>query len=110
MQSILLVMTNLPDAATARLLARTLVEARLAACVNIIPGVESVYRWQNQIEESTEVTLMIKTTSQAYRQLETALRSAHPYDLPEIIALPLAEGYSPYLHWVAAETNFQDHA
>ena len=110
MQNILLVMTNLPDAETARSLARILVEARLAACVNIMPGVESVYRWQNQIETSSEVTLMIKTTSQAYPQLETALRSAHPYDLPEIIALPLTAGYAPYLHWVAAETNFQDHA
>lgn len=110
MQHILLVMTNLPDAESARSLARILVEARLAACVNIMPGVESVYRWQNQIETSSEVTLMIKTTSQAYPQLETALRSAHPYDMPEIIALPLTAGYAPYLHWVAAETNFQDHA
>jgi len=110
MQNLLLVITNLPDAATARALARTLVEARLAACVNIMPGVESVYRWQNQIETSNEVTLMIKTTSQAYQRLENALRSAHPYDLPEIIALPLAAGYGPYLHWIAAETHFQDHA
>ena len=102
---VLLVMSNMPDKASAQALARTLVEAKLAACVNILPGVQSVYRWQGQIEQADEVTLLIKTTPQHYAQLQRALVDVHPYDVPEVIALPVTEGYAPYLHWVVAETS-----
>lgn len=101
---VLLVMSNLPDRASARALARALVDARLAACVNVVPGVESVYRWRGAVEQSDEVTLLIKTTRRHYPQLQQAIIAGHPYDLPEVIALPLADGHPAYLHWVSAET------
>ncbi|MFM7657106.1 MAG: divalent-cation tolerance protein CutA [Burkholderiaceae bacterium] len=107
---VLMVMSNAPDQATAHTLAHALVEAKLAACVNILPGVKSVYRWQGDIEHAEEVTLLIKTTRQHYAQLQQALVHAHPYDLPEVIAWPIAEGYAPYLHWIASETTSEKHA
>lgn len=107
---VLLVMSNVPDNASAQALARTIVEAKLAACVNILPGVQSVYRWQGQIEQANEVTLLIKTTPQHYAQLQWALVDAHPYDVPEVIALPVTEGYAPYLQWVVAETSSEKYA
>ncbi len=107
---ILLVMTNVPDAATAQSIARALVDAKLAACVNILPAVQSVYRWQGVVEQASEVTLLIKTTQQRYPQLQRAIVAAHPYDVPEVIAWPLSDGYPPYLHWVIAETQPDTHA
>lgn len=103
-EQVLIAMTNVPDAATARTMARAIVETRLAACVNILPGVESVYHWQGAVEEAGEVTLLIKTTHRHYPQLQQAILAAHPYDLPEVVAWPLTEGHPAYLHWVAAET------
>ena len=110
MEQVLLVMTNLPDLPAAQAIARALVGAKLAACVNILHGVHSVYRWQGRVEEATEVTLLIKTTRRHYPQLQQALVASHPYDLPEVVAWPLNEGYAPYLHWVAAETAPDTHA
>lgn len=101
----LLVMTNVPDAATAKALARLLTERRLAACVTILPGVQSVYRWQGAVEEATEVTLSIKTMGSRYPELEAAIRTAHPYDVPEIIALPITRGDVAYLRWIEDETG-----
>lgn len=101
----LLVMTNMPDAVTAHTLARQLVESRLAACANIMPGVQSIYRWQGAIEEAAEVTLLIKTTERRYDELEAAIRAGHPYDLPEVIAVPVDYGSASYLNWVAEETQ-----
>lgn len=101
----LLVLTNLPDAEAARRLAGHLVEARLAACVNILAGCRSVYRWQGKVEEADEVPLLIKTTADRYPALEAAIRAGHPYELPEIVAVPVCFGLSEYLGWVAAETN-----
>lgn len=100
----LLVLTQLPDAETARTLAGRLVEARLAACVNILAPCRSVYRWEGKIEGAEEVPLLIKTTAARYAELETAIRAAHPYSLPEIVALPVERGLPAYLGWVAAET------
>lgn len=100
-----LVLTNSPDAATARSLAQTLVERRLAACVNISAGVISVYRWQGAIEEAAEVTVTIKTVDSRYDELEAAIRLAHPYDVPEIIALPIVRGDDAFLRWIAEETK-----
>lgn len=101
----LLVITNLPDAATARSLADLLVAERLAACVNILAPCRSVYRWQGQIEAADEVPLLIKTTTECYPALEAAIRENHPYELPEIVAVRLDRGLPAYLAWVAAETH-----
>lgn len=105
---VLLVLTTVPDAATAERLARLLVEARLAACVNIVPGLRSVYRWQGAVEVAEELQLVIKTSEPRYRALEEALRSHHPYELPEIVALPVAQGARNYLRWIADESAGQD--
>lgn len=104
----LLVITNLPDAEAARLLASALVEQRLAACVNILAPCTSVYRWQGTIETATEVPLLIKTTTARYDALEAAIRAKHPYELPEILAVPVASGLPAYLGWVAEETTPND--
>lgn len=101
---ILLVLTNLPDAASAAQLAQTIVTQHAAACVNQLAPCTSTYRWQNAIETTTEVPLLIKTTRAAYPRLEQLICAAHPYDLPEIIALPVALGLPAYLSWVNQET------
>ena len=101
----LLVLTNLPDAASAEALATALIEARLAACVNILTPCRSVYRWNGAVEQANEVPLLIKTSEERYAALEAAIRARHPYELPEIIALPIARGLPAYLAWIGAETN-----
>jgi periplasmic divalent cation tolerance protein len=100
----LLVLTNLPDTPSARVLADHLVAARLAACVSILAPCRSVYRWQGAIEDAEEVPLLIKTTAARYAELEAAIRASHPYELPEIVAVPLTRGLPAYLAWVATET------
>lgn len=100
-------LTNLPDAASAHALAGQLVEARLAACVNILAPCRSVYRWEGRIEDAEEVPLLIKTTAARYAALEAAIRARHPYELPEIVAVPLTHGLPDYLRWVATETTDQ---
>lgn len=104
----LLVLTSLPDEASARALARDLVERRIAACVNILAPCHSVYRWQGKLEGAAEVPLLIKTTAARYSALEAAIRAQHPYELPEILAVPIACGLSAYLAWVGAETREMD--
>ena len=101
----LLVIANCPDEACANRIALAVVEAGLAACVNLLPRVQSVYRWQGNIESASEVPLLIKTTAGRYGELEAAVRKLHPYDVPEIIALPIAQGLPAYLDWLAAETR-----
>ncbi|MCE5181124.1 MAG: divalent-cation tolerance protein CutA [Betaproteobacteria bacterium] len=100
----MLVITNLPDRDTARRLADSLVERRLAACVNILAPCESIYRWQGKIEAAQETTLLIKTLGAHYGKVEKTIRECHPYELPEIIAIPLVAGLPAYLDWLAAET------
>ncbi len=107
MEQALLVLTNLADMASARLLAHALVEQRLAACVNMLPVVHSVYRWNDVVEEAAEVTLLIKTTTARYDELEQAIRALHPYELPEVIAVPVSAGSPAYLAWIAQETRKQ---
>lgn len=102
--SILLVITNCPDETSANAIALAVVEAGLAACVNILPRVQSIYRWQGAVESASEIPLLIKTTADNYPALENAIRAEHPYDIPEIIALPVERGLPAYLNWVAAET------
>lgn len=101
----LLVFTNLPDAYSAHALAGALVEARLAACVNILAPCRSVYHWQGKTENAEEVPVWIKTTAARYAELEAAIRARHPYELPEIVAVPIERGLPDYLAWVAAETT-----
>jgi periplasmic divalent cation tolerance protein len=98
---VLLVLTNVPDRETARTLASTLIEVRVAACVNILAACTSVYRWQGKIETAEEIPLLIKTTVARYAALEAVIRRLHPYELPELIAVPLAQGLPGYLQWVA---------
>jgi len=101
----LLVLTNVPDRAVAEKLAELLVERRLAACVNILAPCRSVYRWKDAVQHDEEHPMLIKTTQERYAALEQALRAGHPYELPEIIAVPIERGLPAYLDWVAAETQ-----
>ena len=103
--SALLVITNLPDRGAAERLAEALVGKRLAACVNILAPCRSVYRWQGEVQHDEEHPVLIKTTPERYAQLEVEIRSLHPYELPEIIAVPIERGLPGYLAWVAAETS-----
>lgn len=98
---VLLCLCTCPDAATAGQLAETLVGERLAACVNIVPGLRSVYRWQDAVQRDEEVLLLIKTTRTRYPALETRLPALHPYELPELVAVEVADGLPAYLRWVA---------
>ena len=100
----LLVFTNLPDRATAERLADALIGKRVAACVSILAPCSSVYRWKGAVEHDEEHPLLIKTTDEQYPALEAAIRAGHPYELPEIIAVPVERGLPAYLDWVAAET------
>lgn len=101
----LLVLTNLPDVASAEKLARALVESRAAACVNVFSACRSIYRWQGAVEAADEIPLLIKTTRAAYPRVEEVVRAQHPYDVPELIAVPITHGLPAYLDWVAKETE-----
>jgi len=101
----LLVLTNLPDREAALVLASALIEQRVAACVNVLGACRSVYRWEGRVESAEETPLLIKTTDAAYPALERAILALHPYELPEIIAVPIRCGLPAYLEWVAAETR-----
>jgi periplasmic divalent cation tolerance protein len=105
MEEPLLILTNLPDAQSAQTVARKLVESKLTACINILPAVQAIYRWKGAIEEATEVTLMIKTTRARYAELECMIKEMHPYEVPEIIGLPILAGLPNYLAWIAQETK-----
>lgn len=100
-----LVLTNLPDRASAERLADELIERRLAACVNILAPCRSVYRWKDAVQHDDEHPVLIKTTVERYPALEQAIRERHPYELPEIIAVPIANGLADYLAWVDSETK-----
>lgn len=100
-----LVITTFPDAEAARDIAGRCVEARLAACATLLPGVESVYRWEGKIEQAQEVVLLLKTTAERYPALEAQLKEWHPYEVPEIVALDPVAGLPAYLAWIASETS-----
>jgi len=102
--SALLVLTNLPDRAAAEALAAQLVQQRVAACVNILAPCRSVYRWQGEVQHEEEHPMLIKTTLERYPALEQAIRAGHPYELPEIVAVPIERGLPEYLRWIAEET------
>ena len=98
----IVVLVSCPSRAIARRLASRLVEGRLAACVNILSGVDSTFRWQGKTERCREVLLLIKTTRRRFERLRRAVVALHPYEVPEIIALPIVAGHQPYLRWVRA--------
>lgn len=98
---VLLTLCTCPDSQSADAIATDLVEQRLAACVNILPGLTSVYRWEGKIEHDAEVMLLIKTTDQQIETLTTRVHELHPYELPEIIAVPVTRGLPQYLEWVS---------
>lgn len=97
----LVVLCTLPERDFASRMAHTLVEEQLAACVNLIPGLVSVYRWQGAVQQDEEVLLLIKTSQAAYPRLEQRIRALHPYELPEIIAVPIQTGQAEYLQWIS---------
>lgn len=103
--NVLIVLTNCPDAEVAGHIARTLVEQGLAACVNQLPPVNSVYRWQGSVERAIEVPLLVKTTRERLAEVLNAIRGLHPYELPEIVAIPVVAGLPSYLRWVVDETQ-----
>lgn len=105
---VLLCLCTCPDAASARTIADALVGERLAACVSRLPGLESTYRWQDRIEHAGEVLLLIKTTAERLDALTARVRTLHPYELPELIAVEAAGGLAPYLAWVAEQTRDDD--
>ena len=105
MAEVLLVLTTLPDQASADTLAARLVGEHLAACVNILAPCRSVYRWQGAVEAASEIPLLIKTTLACYPALEAAVQALHPYEIPELIALPVTCGMAAYLDWVAVSVT-----
>ncbi len=105
MTDCLLVLTNLPDVASAQNIAQRIIEARAAACVSQLPPCTSTYRWQGKIETASEIPLLIKTTIAQYPYIEALIRTEHPYELPEIIAVPITAGLPEYLSWVSQETH-----
>lgn len=101
----LLCLCTCPDAATAERLAASLVEERLAACVSLVPGLRSIYRWQGAIQRDEELLLLIKTTRARYPALQARLPALHPYELPELLAVEVADGLPAYLRWLADATR-----
>jgi len=101
----LVVLTNLPDRAAAERLADLLVAGNIAACVNILAPCRSVYRWKGVVQHDEEHPMLIKTTTERYAALEAAIRGNHPYELPEIVAVPVERGLPAYLQWVDEETR-----
>lgn len=97
-------LTNFPDRESAEQLARRLVERRLAACVNVLAECTSIYRWEGKLENAREVPMLIKTTSARYSEIEREIKAVHPYELPEIVAVPIAAGLQRYLDWVEDES------
>ena len=105
MNRILVVFCTCPDEKVARDLAARLVEQKLAACVNILPEIRSIYRWQGAVSEDGESLMVIKTSRSAWGRLENWLSRNHPYDLPELIAMPVDKGLPAYLEWVVQESE-----
>jgi periplasmic divalent cation tolerance protein len=103
-----LIFCTCPDETTAGGIAEALVDERLAACANLLPGITSIYRWEGQIQRDPEVLLLIKTTRDRVSALTERLRVLHPYEIPEIIAVPVTEGLPDYLSWVTTCTDHHD--
>ena len=104
-EELLLVLSTFPDLQTAKSIGRTLVEEQLAACVNILPGIESIYRWQGKVEEAQEVFALIKTTIGRYQAMENRIKALHPYEVPEIISVSPVGGLPEYFNWAVQSCN-----
>jgi len=102
---VIVVLTNFPDRDSAMAAARHLVDEKLAACVNVLDGCTSVYRWKGKLETEREVPTLIKTRAELFGAVQAAIRSRHPYELPEIVAVPVTAGLAEYLAWVQTETT-----
>src|SRR5512144_2282360 len=100
----LVVLVTAPTPERAAEIARALVEERLAACGNVVPGVRSIYRWEGKVEDEAEALLVLKTTQARFEALRERVLALHPYAVPEVLALPVVAGSAPYLAWSAAET------
>lgn len=101
--TVCVVLVTAPDSETGGQLAASLVEERLAACVNVVPGVRSIYRWDGRVQDDAEVLLVVKTRKDRVDALAERIRALHPYDLPEVVALASEGGSVPYLEWVSEE-------
>ena len=104
-ESAILVLTTLPERAAAEALARELLAARLAACIQLGSTVQSLYHWRGEIETADEIPIAIKTRVGLYARVEAVIRKRHPYELPEIVAVPFCNALPAYLDWIAAETK-----
>jgi periplasmic divalent cation tolerance protein len=102
---VVVVLTTAPDAAVAESLATALVEEGLAACVNIVPGVTSIFRWEGEVQREAELLLVTKTSAERVPPLRERIVALHPYDVPEMIALPVVGGHAPYLDWVRSASG-----
>jgi periplasmic divalent cation tolerance protein len=102
---VVILLSNFPDAATARNAVRTLVEERHIACGNMIPGIESIYEWKGALETSAEVMVVCKTTAGSAPAALARLRALHPYEVPEVLQIPVNGGWPDYLQWVAAQVR-----
>ena len=107
MTEVLILVCTCPDAATARRLAGGLLERKLAACVNILPEIRSMYRWQGELHDDSEALMVVKTVHQAYAEVEAWLLQHHPYDVPEVLAVQVQAGSAAYLEWVQNEIETQ---
>lgn len=105
MTDCLLVMTALPDQDTARSLAHSLLEEKLAACINLMPAIVSFYEWKGETCEDSECLLLIKTRQSCYGRIEALIHTHHPYELPEIIAMEISHGLPAYLEWIHKSTQ-----
>jgi periplasmic divalent cation tolerance protein len=104
-KEILVLLSTCPDARTAERIARELVEASLVACVNVVPGLRSIYRWNGAVQLDEEVLMILKTPTDRLAAARERLVALHPYDVPEVVALPVVDGHHPYLHWVFDSTR-----
>lgn len=109
-EDVKIVMCAFPNVGKARQIGTVLVETQLAACVNLIPGIQSIYRWEGKLEEQEEVLALFKTTMARYPELQQMLVEMHPYEIPELVVLDLSEGLPVYLQWVLSSTQPRDGA
>jgi len=103
-EEVQVVFVTAPDAETAARIARTLVEEHLIACANLVPGIRSIYRWEGQVADESEVLLVLKTRASRLSAVAARVKALHPYALPEVVALPVVDGSEAYLDWVLAES------
>jgi len=103
--SVVVVLSTFPSSEKAAEIARVLVDERLCACVNLVPAVRSIYRWQGAVHDDAEVLAIVKTTTERVQALRDRLIALHPYELPEALVLPVTDGHAPYLAWVTGEVS-----